>query len=62
MIKEHSSSLDILVLHAGCHFWHFCFLLDDRYIAPSKQRLLINQSNVVLLTLNKLCIYWHTPE
>lgn len=62
MIKERSSSLDILVLHAGCHFCHFASSRMTDTLLLSKQRLLINQSDVVLLTLNNLCIYWHIPE
>lgn len=57
MIEESRNSLDILILHAGCHFWHFVSFKMLGTLLLSKQRLHLSQSNVVLLTQSKLHIY-----
>lgn len=57
MLEQDSSSLDILVLRAGCRFCLFASFRMTDTLLLSKQRLRINQSNAVLLTLNELQIY-----
>lgn len=57
MLKEDSSSLDNFVLRAGCHFCLFAVSRMTDMLPLSKERLLINQSNVVLPKLNKIHIY-----
>lgn len=59
MLKEDSSSLDNLVLRAGCHFCLFTSFGMTDMLPLSKQRLLINQSNAFLLRMNEIHSYWH---